>query len=337
MRDSLGTEAQHSAIKCLINLCGASVLKVKEVVSVEGFLPWLLDVITVSIFRYCRARSLRSAIGKTPQALLADPLCMLLSNLTQKLDQVSTTIINDKARLQRLFDVLVSGADKNRQVNKNANFDFLASVFANISTLPDGRQWLLEPQAAASESRLRTLSVFLEHESVIRRGGIASLFKCVSSLILLYLACLTLVPNRNVSFDSKAHPTILDAHNLLPFIMLPLCGPEEFELEDSEKFPEEIQLMPPDKLREPDPAVRTIHLETLILWAATRQGRQVLRDKNVYRVIQKMHLAETDEHCKELCVRLVGLLMKDEEASVEEVGSSRVMVKEDDDLAVQEV
>ena len=53
--------------------------------------------------------------------------------------------------------------------------------------------------------------------------------------------------------------------------------------------------------------------------------------------VSSSHLAETDEHCKELCVRLVGLLMKDEEASVEEVGSSRVMVKEDDDLAVQEV
>lgn len=61
-------------------------------------------------------------------------------------------------------------------------------------------------------------------DSIIRRGGAVGLLK-------------------NVCFDSTQHHWLLnDEVNVLPFILLPLAGPEEFDEEDNEKFPIELQV-----------------------------------------------------------------------------------------------
>jgi hypothetical protein len=43
----------------------------------------------------------------------------------------------------------------------------------------------------------------------------------------------------------------LDAEklNTLPFILLPLCGSEEYDIEEFEQFPDEIQMLGDDKVR----------------------------------------------------------------------------------------
>ena len=56
-----------------------------------------------------------------------------------------------------------------------------------------------------------------------------------------------------------------------------------------------MQLLPPDKKREPDEALRLAHIETLILLCTTRWGRDYLRDNGVYEVIRTLHLQETSE------------------------------------------
>lgn len=139
--------------------------------------------------------------------------------------------------------------------------------------------------------------------------------------------------SRNVSFNVKSHPDLIQA-NLLPRILLPLCGPEEFPLEESDSFPPEIQLMPDDKKREPDAAIRGIHVDVLLLWCGSAEGRQIMRDQNVYRVIQVMHKVEDDEEVKEKAVRLVGFLMRDEAkpgepepASVEQIDEDEAVVE----------
>ena len=104
---------------------------------------------------------------------------------------------------------------------------------------------------------------------------------------------------------------VAPAINVLPYILLPLAGPEELDLEvnssngisgmpshsypfkDQEKLPAALQLLPDTKKREPDEILRLAHVETLILLCATRAGREYLREHGVYEVIRALHLAET--------------------------------------------
>jgi hypothetical protein len=107
--------------------------------------------------------------------------------------------------------------------------------------LPTGRSYLLatEDGPSASEPPLSKLAVFTEHPNTIRRGGIATTIKCVCSA--LYRAPVAngtdpLPPpqkKRNCCFVKEAHKAILveNGINVLPRILLPLCGSEEFDLE----------------------------------------------------------------------------------------------------------
>jgi hypothetical protein len=54
-------------------------------------------------------------------------------------------------------------------------------------------------------------------------------------------------------------------------------------------------------------------LETLLLLATTREGRDKMRAINVYPIIRECHLHVDDEGVREACDRLVQLLMRDEE------------------------
>ena len=46
---------------------------------------------------------------------------------------------------------------------------------------------------------------------------------------------------------------------------MPLAGPEEFDNEEMEKLPEDLQYLPPTKEREIDPDIRVMLLETLMM------------------------------------------------------------------------
>lgn len=51
---------------------------------------------------------------------------------------------------------------------------------------------------------------------------------------------------------------------LLPSLLLPLAGAEQFDGEEMEKLPEDLQYLPDDKQREPDPDIRKMLLEALM-------------------------------------------------------------------------
>jgi hypothetical protein len=54
-------------------------------------------------------------------------------------------------------------------------------------------------------------------------------------------------------------------------------------------------------------------VETLILLATTREGREIMRTKKVYPIIREAHLVELDEGVQEAMERLVDSFMRDEE------------------------
>jgi len=131
---------------------------------------------------------------------------------------------------------------------------------------------------------------------LIRRGGSASVIK-------------------NCCFEKEQHELILSAKlNVLPYLLLPLCGPDEFDEVDMNGMPEEIQFLPPTKNRETDPAVLRIFLEALLLLTTERYGRDSLRDRQVYPVLRQLHLtaAANDESTAELIDRIVQMLQRDE-------------------------
>ncbi|CAG8471883.1 8440_t:CDS:10 [Funneliformis mosseae] len=261
------TVTAHNAYKALVNLTADE--EIRRIFNNENFLKYLTRTIT------------------NRDSVLADMACMLLSNITKD-ETVAAKLLSLKVRpikdlsnssqtIGQLTDVFVRGFEK--KYNKEAEFHFLASVFANVTMLPQGRDFFLS-NASSSENvtPLSKLIVFTEHPNIIRRGGVVSCIK-------------------NCCFATERHLDMLseDKINVLPYILLPLCGPEEFDTDDMEGMPDDIQLLSSDKKRELDSYLKRTLLESLLLLTTTRQGRDILRQKKVYPVIRQMHLVEKDE------------------------------------------
>lgn len=211
---------------------------------------------------------------------------MLLANLVkddqfaQSLTTLSRTVSpqlsTSPLALDQLLDLFVKGASGT--YNPSADFDYLSYLFADISKHSSGRAHFLTPRREGDEASVIPLSklvVFTEHTSAVRRRGVASTIK-------------------NCAFDVPAHPALLEELDLLPYVLLPLMGPEEYADEDADAMPAELQLLPPDKAREADAEIVKTHLETLLLLTTTREGRDRLRAVRVYPIVRELHLQVED-------------------------------------------
>ena len=251
----------------------------------------------------------------------ANEYAMLLANLA-KSDTVKRLITLKRSipqqlsssaiALDQLMDCFVKGAEG--QYNKDADFNYLSYFFADISKHKEGRQYFLTRQDYDQVVPITKLTVFTEHKSHIRRKGVASTLK-------------------NVAFDIESHPMLLaeDEANLLPYILLPVMGSEEYSEEDSNGMLTDLQLLPPDKTRDSDPEIIVTHLETLLLLSTERAGRDRMREIKVYPIVRECHLHVEDEEVRERCDRLVNMLMRDEE------GEEKVEELPEDDGKIEEV
>jgi len=60
------------------------------------------------------------------------------------------------------------------------------------------------------------------------------------------------------------HDWLLSDHvDLLPRLLLPLAGAEEFDEDEMEKLPVDLQYLEPDKEREPDADIRQMLVEAI--------------------------------------------------------------------------
>ncbi|KAJ3085627.1 hypothetical protein HK102_013982 [Quaeritorhiza haematococci] len=249
-----------------------------------------------------------------PKSVVSDLCCMLLNNLTKNIIFVrklipqaeSSTAGSESSapskqigtkHLDNLLEVFVRGEGK--KFNPNAEFHFLAGVFANVTATKQGGAFMMQKSTVDGTVRLLRFLPFTEHSNVIRRGGVLSTIK-------------------NVCFSQEYHHALLmeEEINLLPYLLLPLAGPEDFTDEEMDGMPEELQLLEPSKKREPDPKLRIILIEILLLFTATRMGRDILRQKKVYPIIQKLDLWEQDETVKDRIYRVVDMIMRDEAPDV---------------------
>ncbi|KAJ3309657.1 hypothetical protein HDV04_005844 [Boothiomyces sp. JEL0838] len=234
-----------------------------------------------------------------PKNVNADLCCMLLNNLS-KYPIIADILLpldsNGTHRIDNLLEIFVRGEAS--VYNPNANFDFLAGVFANLTVTPQGCNFFLTTSTVDQTQRLSKLVVFTEHKSVIRRGGVLSAIKNVCY---------------GANLEKKGLDVLLSPElNLLVYILLPLSGSEDYTDEEMDGMPDELQLL--DKEREQDPKLRVILLEILISLCSTREGRDYLRKIRVYEVIKKLHLAEKNADIQELIEEIVNLLMREEKA-----------------------
>ena len=140
--------------------------------------------------------------------------------------------------------------------------------------------------------------------------------------------------------------------DILPNLLLPLCDGKELaevDLEDQEELPEECQMLPEDKKRERDPALRLMLVESLLLLCTNVYGRQCLRARGAYVVVRSAHLVEADEKIAESVLRLVNILKRDEsaatakdleddaDATAEDVGAEEPVDSDDEDLQIEEL
>ena len=163
---------------------------------------------------------------------------------------------------------------------------------------------------------------------------------------------LVLIYDRNCSFYTQCHQAILTPESqivlvppsnlpasgidALQHILLPLAGPEEFDLDAQEQLPDALQFLPQTKQREPDAVLRLSHIETLLLLCTTLWGRDYLRTHGVYEVVRALHEQETNDAVSEHVERLVNLLKRGEgpEMAQDQVEE----IEEDDaDLRIEEI
>jgi hypothetical protein len=272
----------------------------------DAFLELLLRRITVCqsyILRFNLNRVTDSSL-KNPKEPNANEVAMLLANLA-KSDSIKRVIAlkrdtpkglstSDNA-MDQLMDCFVKGAGGS--YNKHADFDYLSYFFADMAKFPEGRKHFVTPQPHDGDViPLTKIIVFTEHSSAIRRRGVASTIK-------------------NVGFDVDSHARLMasDEVNILPYIMLPIMGSEEYDDEDTEGMLEDLQLLSPDKEREQDPEILKAYLETLLLLTTTRRGRDLLRAVKLYPIIRETHLHVDDEDVRDICDRIVNVIMRDEE------------------------
>ena len=257
----------------------------------------------------------------------ADLMCILLTNLAKndainkvldfevELDDEHKKVFSSKKVIDCLMDCFVKGYD--RKLNEYANYDYLSYFFADLSRYKQGRTYFITEQSYDEVVPLSKVLVFTEkYDDKIRREGVASTIK-------------------NSLFDTNAHMKLLTDPkiNLLPFILLPLAGPEEIDEDEMFDLPEELQLLPSDKKREPLSGILCIHLESLLLLCTTREAREYLREKQVYAIIKELHKAIEVEQVADLCDRVVQMLKRDEapqSADIEEIESDS-----DDDKIVE--
>nr|CAG4641831.1 EOG090X08WK [Eurycercus lamellatus] len=225
------------------------------------------------------------SIITNPEHDLADPACMILSNLTRTAHGSERVFQKMVPEFGKYIDVFC----QEKFNKKGAKLHYLAAAFSNLSQIPAMRAYIMDD----SNSCLQRLVSFTDYkDSIIRRGGVIGMIK-------------------NCCFETDNHEKLLSQNvDLLPKLLLPLAGPEEFDDEDNDKLPIDLQYLGEEKTRERDPDIRKILIEALTQLCTTKFGREYLRSKNTYVILRELHKWEKDENVIAPLEHLVNILIR---------------------------
>ncbi|XP_036159738.1 protein HGH1 homolog isoform X2 [Myotis myotis] len=227
-----------------------------------------------------------------PQWPWAEEAAAVLANLSREpapcasLMEALTAAEPGEAGLERLVRALCTP-----DYNARAPLHYLGPVLSNLSQRPAARAFLLDRDRCVVQ---RLLPLTQYPDSTVRRGGV------VGTL-------------RNCCFEHRHHKWLLGPEvDILPFLLLPLAGPEDFSEEEMERLPVDLQYLPPDKQREPDADIRKMLIEAIMLLTATAPGRQQVRDQGAYLILRELHSWEPESDVRGTCEKLIQVLIGDE-------------------------
>ena len=150
---------------------------------------------------------------------------------------------------------------------------YCAHILTNISQTAPGRRLLMN----AERGYLASLKPQLSSTNDIRRMGCFQLMK-------------------NCFIEDTHHATLLSKQlGLVPHLLAPIIGPEPFlHGEDEYKGidPAVRALMTPEKRRDPDPQMRVLVYEIILLCARNKPSRVTLRAQCMYPILRHAHDAE---------------------------------------------
>lgn len=168
------------------------------------------------------------------ESRIADHCCMILSNLTRP-SHLIEKIVDMIEKTDKSFEELVNVFTKNQYNKNNVKLHYLGPVLSNLSQSHRVRMQILNKDKCV----IQRLLPFTEYkDSLVRRGGIVGTLK-------------------NCCFETDFHEWLLSSEvDILPRLLSPLAGSEEFDEDDNDKLPLELQYLPEDKMREDDPDIR---------------------------------------------------------------------------------
>lgn len=294
-----------NSIKILINLCDN--LEIRNFISSNSnFLKFLvINIISCHNHNSEIMSILLSNLGKS------DNISSIL-NIKLNEEQIDKNFHKSNNSCDCLLDCFVKGFSK--KYNKFTNYDYISYFFGDISRFENVRKYLLTNQSYDNIKPISKIIVFSEnYDSDIRREGVAITIK-------------------NCMFDISNHYNLITDEdiNLLPFILLPISGPEKLEEKEMLNLPSELQFLPNDKKREPINKIICIHLESLLLLSTTRQVRNILRKKSIYCLIRTLHKSSDCDDVMSLCERLVRFLQGDESDDNENLNDILSGIKDDE-------
>lgn len=137
----------------------------------------------------------------------ADIACILLCNLA-KSDEIARVLVastvcsenvsSSQRAVDQLLDCFVKGS--NKSLNKNANFDILINLFADLTRFQKTRTYFLQEQNYDHVVPISKLIVFLD-SSAVRRTGVAATIRYGPETVTFASAFAPIVPAvRNCRF-----------------------------------------------------------------------------------------------------------------------------------------
>eukprot|EP00522_Entomoneis_paludosa_P009804 CAMPEP_0172454360 /NCGR_PEP_ID=MMETSP1065-20121228/11377_1 /TAXON_ID=265537 /ORGANISM="Amphiprora paludosa, Strain CCMP125" /LENGTH=455 /DNA_ID=CAMNT_0013206677 /DNA_START=59 /DNA_END=1426 /DNA_ORIENTATION=+ len=189
-------------------------------------------------------------------------------------------------------------------------YQHFSAVLMNTTQVEQGRNFLLKLHYTTDQEEGSTyfqrLLPQIKSANPVRRQGTAGTI-------------------RNVCLDKDSSYWLLNVVELSKYILYPLAGPEELDVDEKRGLHPDLWLEGPDKTREIDSTTRMYLVESILLLCSTgRRSRERLRLDRTYVILKWADMVEESEQVSECINECVQYLRRDEEGTEE--GSSDAFV-----------
>ncbi|KAJ8760843.1 hypothetical protein K2173_021881 [Erythroxylum novogranatense] len=227
-----------------------------------------------------------------PDSIISHLLVMLLVNLTQLDDGISSLLQVEDEKVQGLFVMkLVRSFCRSSSDAEEDAFDHVGSILVNISQKESGRRLLLDPKQGLLKQILRQF----DSSSHLRKKGVSGTI-------------------RNCCFDAEHQlPELLSVSEFLwPALLLPVAGNKIYNKDDTSKMPPELSsALSIDREAWNDPEIRVQALDAIYMIILQEAGRRAFWSINGPRILQVGYEDEADPKATEAYERVGALLVHD--------------------------